>query len=168
MSKAYIVCGSPGAGKTTYAKSLARKYQAILLDIDTVTEKMVKAGMKAADHDSDDRDSSFFKEHFRDPIYSTLFTIAHENLPWTDVVIVGPFTRELRNRFWIEKLQTTLEAETEIHYIYCQPEVRRGRLIQRGNPRDNAKLADWENHIEYYGDESPPAFPHILVDTSKM
>ena len=34
MNRAYIVCGSPGAGKTVYGKKLAERTGAALLDID--------------------------------------------------------------------------------------------------------------------------------------
>lgn len=51
MNTAYIICGSPGAGKTFYAKKLAMKHGAMLLDIDTVAERLVQAGMSAAGFD---------------------------------------------------------------------------------------------------------------------
>ena len=166
MPKVNIICGSPGAGKTTYAKRLAAEQKAILLDIDTVTESMAIAGMAAANQDPTDRDSRFFKQHFREPIYSTLFAIAKENVLWINVVIVGPFTREIRNENWPHDLETTFKTQVAIHYVYCLPEIRRKRLLYRNNPRDQAKLSDWNNHRKYYGDESPPSFPHIFIDTS--
>ena len=167
MNTASIVCGSPGAGKTTYGQRLARKQQATFLDIDTVTERMVRAGMAMAKRDPDDRDSSEFKQTFREPIYETLFDIALENLQWVNVVITGPFTREIRDPNWPSQLSKRLRCSVEVHYVYCSPEVRQQRLISRGNPRDRAKLADWNRYIQYYGSETPPDFPHIFVDTSQ-
>ena len=73
--KAIIVCGPPGAGKTTYGRALAAETKSLLLDIDTATEAIVRAALSAANKDPDDRDSLWFKENFRGPIYDTLFRI---------------------------------------------------------------------------------------------
>ena len=161
-----VVCGSPGAGKSTYARQLAEQRQAVLLDIDTVTDKLVRSALAASGHKENDRDSDYFKRHFRGPIYDTLFDIARENLARFDVIIVGPFTREIRDSFWPTRLQAALGAPVEVHYVDCQPGVRRKRLVQRGASRDSAKIADWENYLLLHADGSPPIFPHIYVDTS--
>lgn len=164
MHTTIIVCGSPGAGKSTQAARLAAERNATLLDIDTVTEPLVRIALAGAGHEPEDRDSGYFKQTFREPIYDTLFAIARENLPVRDVIIVGPFTREIRDPAWPQKLREILGGPVEVNYVRCDPEVRRQRLEARGNPRDRAKLDDWDNHVRYYGDESPPAFEHVLVD----
>jgi len=166
MGTAFIICGSPGAGKTTYGMLLSRKRQALFLDIDTVTERMVQAGLSMAGLDPDDRDSPLFKQTFRQPIYETLFDIARENLDWSDVVIAGPFTRELRNPEWPAELSQSLGHSVEIHYVHCPPDVRRERLARRGNPRDQGKLQDWQTYIQYYGAEEPPVFDHVRINTN--
>ena len=165
MYTTYIVCGSPGAGKSTYAKKLASEHSATLLDIDTVTERMVRLALRESGHDPDDRDSKYFKRTFREPIYETLFDIARENIIFQEVVVVGPFTRELRDPDWPLKLSNILGCPIEVHYVRCPLEVRKQRLAKRGNARDLAKLLDWENYIQYY-EENPPVFEHVLVDGS--
>jgi predicted kinase len=162
----YIVCGTPGSGKSTYARQLAAARSAALLDIDTVTERLVRIALVQSGHSQDDRDSEYFKRSFREPIYETLFDIARENLPFQDVVIVGPFTKEIKDPDWPSKLNQILGSSIEVHYVQCAHEIRRHRLSLRGNARDLAKLNDWENYIQYYGDESPPVFEHVLVDGS--
>ena len=165
VNTAIIVCGSPGAGKTIYGEHLSQQMGAVFLDIDIATETLVRAGMSFALRDPDDRDSPDFKAAFRQPIYDTLFDIARANLSHLPVVITGPFTKELRDPTWPEQLSTRLSAPVEVHYVYCTPELRRDRLIRRANPRDRAKLQDWDTYIRYYGDEQPPAFPHRFIDT---
>jgi len=167
MTRAYIVCGSPGAGKTAYGKKLAERIGAAFLDIDMSTERLVRLALELAGHDPADRDSTFFKEHFREPIYEQLFDIARDNLRHIDVVIAGPFTKELKNPEWGERLTVRLGCPVEIHYVSCAPEIRRERMGKRGNPRDEAKLRDWEKHIRYYDDEAPPRCPHVLIDNSE-
>jgi predicted kinase len=97
MNKTFVVCGNPGSGKSFYGRQLSKDHGAVFLDIDIVTERLVRAGLSLAQQDPDDRDSDGFKETLRQPIYDTLFDISRENLQWNDVVIVGPFTKELRN-----------------------------------------------------------------------
>ena len=164
MPKAIIVCGTPGSGKTTHARQLAAASAATLLDIDTVTERLVKVSLTAAGHSPDDRDSDYFKRTYREPIYQALFDIARDNLPYHDVVITGPFTKEIQDPNWPAKLSTELGCPIEVHYVRCPPEIRRQRLAVRSKDRDLAKLQDWDRYIEYYGEETPPVFEHVLVD----
>lgn len=166
MHTVHIVCGSPGCGKSTYGSNLAREIGAVLLDIDTCTEKLVIAALSSNGQDSTDRDSPFFKTTFREPIYDTLFSIGRDNVMNIDVVIVGPFTKEIRNVNWPSALQDKLSSSVKIHYVYCHPDVRRQRLIDRGNPRDASKLENWNAHSHYYGGEERPGFDHLYIDTS--
>ena len=163
----YLVTGMPASGKSTFARELARRANACLLDIDTVTEKIVQAAMKRLTNNPDDRDSPVFKDTFRDPIYQTLFAVADENLPHSDVIVTGPFTKEQANRDWLDQVQSRLSAPCRIRcaYVYCSPELRRKRILERANPRDAAKLRNWEEHLKYYAPERFPAYPHIAVDT---
>ncbi len=167
MNTAFIVCGSPGAGKSTHAKKLALKLHAILLDIDTVTEQLVKVALNELDHNQDDRDSEYFKKTFRESIYETLFDIAKENISFTDVIIVGPFTKEMQDFSWPGKLTRKLESKIEIHYVYCKPDIRRTRIENRANSRDIAKVQEWKRFNKYYGGEKPPVFKHLLINNSE-
>ena len=167
MPKAIIVCGTPGSGKTTYAKKLAIDSAATVLDIDTVTERLVKVGLAESGHSPDDRDSDYFKRTYREPIYQALFDIARDNIPFHDVVITGPFTKEIQVPDWPARLAGELGSPVEVHYVQCAPEIRRQRLAARGDDRDRAKLEDWDRYIEYYGEEHPPVFEHVLVDGGK-
>jgi predicted kinase len=162
----YIVCGSPGAGKTSYGKELAKLKQATFLDIDTATERLVKLSLELLGKDVNDRDSNYFKTHFRNPIYEQLFDIAQENLAWNNVIITGPFTREIKDPSWTDKLSARLGVPVEVHYVFCPPSIREVRIRQRNNPRDLAKLASWEDYLGYYESEPLPACGHILVDNT--
>jgi predicted kinase len=166
MHTSFIVCGTPGSGKTTYARWLAADRRAILLDIDTVTERLIRIALAESGHNPDDRDSEYFKRTFREPIYDTLFDVARENLSFRDVVVVGPFTKEIQDADWPARLSLSLGGLIQVHYVRCPSDIRRGRLANRGDARDLAKLEDWDNYVRYYGDEHPPVFEHVLVDGS--
>lgn len=161
----YIVLGAPASGKSTYARALAARCGAALVDIDTATEPVVRAALSSQGRDPDDRDSAFFKEHFRQPIYDALFQIARENLGQIDAVVVGPFTSEQRDPDWLGKVaaQLGVPCRVEAHWVTCPPEIRRERMALRANPRDASKLADWRSHQAYYGEQAPPLFEHIKV-----
>ncbi len=51
MGKAFIVCGSPGSGKSTHGKKLSQKHKATLLDVDTATERLVQRALLASGHE---------------------------------------------------------------------------------------------------------------------
>jgi predicted kinase len=162
----HIVTGAAGVGKTTFGKALARKLEAGFLDSDTVSEPIVRAGMMAAGLDPADRDSPEYKRLFRDAVYECLFQTAAENLDHVSVVIVGPFTRELRNARWPDQLRDRLGVAPKIWHLTCDDEVRRQRIEHRGNPRDQGKLVDWKQHVR----DAPPAEPAFdvnRVDTSQ-
>jgi predicted kinase len=110
MYTSCIVCGTPGSGKSTYARQLAAVRHATLLDIDTVTERLVRVALRQSGHNQDDRDSEYFKQTFREPVYEALFDIARENLLFQDVVIVGPFTKEIKDPGWPSKLKWSTKS----------------------------------------------------------
>lgn len=118
-------------------------------------------------HDGDDRDSPYFKQHYREPIYQQLFDIADDNLDHTAVVMTGPFTREIAEVNWPERLSTALNAPVAIHYLYSPPDILHQRLIARGERRDNAKLSRWEEYLRYYQAQNAPRCRHLFIDTGQ-
>jgi adenylate kinase family enzyme len=166
MTQAYLVCGSPAAGKTTYGKKLAEKKQAVFLDIDVSTERLVRLALDLSGQDPEDRDSPYFKKHFRDPIYEQLFDSARDNLPLRSVVIAGPFTQEIKDPDWPKKLTAHLGAPVKVHYVFCPSHIRKERMTKRAHSRDEGKLRDRKNHLHYYEDEPAPACEHFPVDNS--
>lgn len=163
---ATVVCGNAGAGKSTLGSRLAAAQGATLLDSDTCTERLVRLVMSGHGLDPDDRDSADYKALLREPVYETLYDIAHANLAHGPCVIVGPFTTERRCEDWPTRLEQRLEAPVEIVYVHCDEEERQRRLAARGEPRDIAKLAEWQRHAQQVADPRRPPFPHRWVDTS--
>lgn len=160
-----IVCGNAGVGKTTFGQKIAAERSCCLLDIDTVSERLVRVGLAAADMDPDDRDSPSYKRMFRDAIHQTLFDIARQNLLHESCVIVAPFTRERRDPNFLRDCAARVGASVLIYYLTCEESVRKNRILARGNPRDANKLADWEQYSELGRDSGPPPFEHVLVRT---
>ncbi|MCC9641074.1 ATP-binding protein [Rhodopirellula sp. JC740] len=160
MHSLHFVTGAAGVGKSTFGRELATRLSAVVLDSDTVTEPVVRAGMQAVGLDPTDRDSPTYKQIFRDAVYECLFQTAMENLPHVSVVIVGPFTRELRDPNWPRHMADRLGVQPTIWLLTCDDEIRRQRIERRGNPRDQAKLVDWAQHVA----DAPPAEPAFEVE----
>jgi len=160
----HLVCGPPAAGKTTYARELAARLGAVLLDSDMVAEKLVRAGLTLAGLDPNDRDSPAYKAAYRDTVYETLYELAAVNLPNVPVVIAGPFTRECGQPDWPETLERRLGVKPEIHFLWCPPDLRLQRIIARGEERDLPKIAAWQDYVTLCREE-PPVFPHTRIVT---
>jgi len=145
MHTLHIVCGLPASGKTTFSKQLAKDLiphgSAALLDSDTATDLMIQAAHQAAGLDPHDRNSPLYKLTYREPVYDTLFALAYENLPHTNVILAGPFTSELKDKAaWQQKLETQFpNANVVIHHIEITEEERITRMKHRGALRDQAK-----------------------------
>jgi predicted kinase len=161
----YIICGNPAAGKSTYARKLAQKTGACLLDSDIVSETLIGTSLKTMGRNPDDRDSAFYKSTFRIPVYETLYKIARQNLAFNSVIIAAPFTKEIRNPDWKIELEAKFGVLVEIIYIQCSPEINYQRMKKRAAKRDEAKLKDWETYLKYYSGDKPPACEHTMVDT---
>lgn len=155
MGRLTIICGPAGAGKSTLGRRLAARTGACLLDSDTVTEPVVRAGMKLGGLDPDDRDSSGYRNAFRNPVYQCLFAVAAENLPATDVILVGPFSSETQDATWPARLEKRFGVPVEVIYVSCPDGERRTRIEERGNPRDARKLQDWDGYLA----ANPPRLP---------
>lgn len=161
----FLVCGKPGSGKSTYARRLAAEQRAALLDLDTVSERLVQVGMIGYGLHPDDRDSARYKELYRQAVHDSLFSIADENLAHVPVIIVAPFSRELKQAGFLRAVQDQLKTEVVVHWIYCNPDERRRRIEQRNNPKDTQKLLNWEQFSSESDDQRPP-FDHVWVNTS--
>lgn len=160
----HIIFGPPAAGKTVYARKLAEKIGAVLLDSDEVAELIVRAGLKLAGLSPDDRDSPTYKGAFRDAVYETLFGLAKSHVARMPVVIAGPFTSEGGDEKWPDRLAARLGVMPEFHYIWCHPTVRKARVQARSAARDLPKLANWDAYVATCR-EIPPVFPHHWIDT---
>ncbi len=160
----HIVTGPAGAGKSVYARKLAEEAGACLIDSDVATERLVRAGMQLAGLDPDDRDSPEYKRAYRDAVYEAMFDLAAANLAHVPVVLAGPFTREGGEADWPERLERRLGVRPLLHFVWCPLELRRERMLARGEQRDRPKLRDWARYAASCREERP-VWEHVFVDT---
>lgn len=164
MQALAVVCGNAGTGKSTWAKLVAQRWRAALLDLDTVSERLVAAAQRELGRSEDDRDSPDYKRVFREAVHETLFAITRECAG--PVVIVAPFTRERSRPDFLEWLAHQCARSPQVHYFVCDEQVREARLRARRNPRDAAKFRDYAAYRAIAPHESPPSYPHLWFDTT--
>lgn len=164
MAALVVVCGNAGTGKTTWARLVARRGGAALLDLDTASERLVVAAQRELGRSEDDRDSADYKRVFRDAVHETLFAIARDCAG--PVVLVAPFTKERSLPNFRDWLSEKCARSAQVHYFVCDERVREERLRARGNPRDAAKFGDYAAYRALAPNEQPPAYVHRWFDTT--
>ncbi|WP_218354487.1 AAA family ATPase [Alteromonas lipotrueiana] len=165
MHKLYLVAGQPAVGKTTWAAILAQSTRACFIDIDTLSEPIVRAGLGLGGMPMDDRDSLQYKQTFREPIYQAMWQTARQNLPHVPVVMCAPFTKELQQPDWLQQIEQQIQCRVTVFWLYASETTIKRRMQKRGNKRDLAKLATWGQYQSYF--EVMPQCRHIAVNCDK-
>ncbi len=150
MKRLILVTSPPASGKTFISKQLAKTLKHVVyLDKDTLI-MLSKQIYKVAGQPYN-RDSEFFEENIRDFEYETVVALALEALEYDDIVLINaPFTEEIRDINYINKLKTNLKdknARLVVVWVETSIEVCRQRMIARNSDRDAWKLANWDEYI---------------------
>ncbi len=155
MTHLVFFCGHAGTGKTTVAKHLIGPLMRItgeafcLLDKDTLYGHYSAAAMGALTGDPNDRDSPLYLQHLREPEYRGLIDTARENLQLgVSVVIVGPLSREIRDRRLFDRswLGVADDVTIRIVWVHTSEDTAHARIVARRNPNDAYKLAHWDEY----------------------
>ena len=125
MPTVHLICGSTGAGKTTYAIALAARAKAVRLSIDEWMSTLFVA-------DRPDPPSVEWAaervERCERQMWSVALQLIERNV---DVVFdAGLSTSVQRDRLRMLVAQT--RAESKLHYLDVSVETRRQRVLQRG------------------------------------
>lgn len=158
MKKLILVTSPPACGKTYISKEIAKALDHVVyLDKDTLIV-LSKQIFKVAGEPYN-RSSDFFEEHIRDFEYYATLDLAFEALDYDDCVLINaPFTREVRDKAYIEDLRQKLaekDAKLVIIWVETHPEVCRERMIERASDRDTWKLENWDEYISGVNFEIP-------------
>lgn len=150
MKKLILVTSPPACGKTFVSREIAKALNNIVyLDKDTVIP-LSKQVFKVANVEYN-RSSDFFEEHIRDYEYEVTINFALEALEYNDTVLINaPFTREVRDEFYITSLKDMLQkknAKLDIVWVETDKEVCHERMIERNSSRDTWKLNNWDEYI---------------------
>jgi len=155
MPRLIFFCGHAGTGKTTLAHRLigplmrATGEPFCLLDKDTLYGGYSAAAMAALTGDPNDRDSPTYLTHLRNPEYEGLMDTARENLALgISVIVVGPLSREVRAHQLHDPAWLRAPAGTTVRvvWVHLPEDEAHARIVMRGNPNDDYKLAHWEDY----------------------
>ena len=152
-----LFAGHAGTGKSTLAKRALpmiverTREDFFLLDKDTVYGSFSSHVMELTTGNPNDRDSPYYLENLRDWEYAGLLDIVRENLLLgVNVILVGPFSREIQNGMMFDTCRMKLPKETHIRlaWIDLKAEEVRSRIQLRADARDDWKLANWDSYIK--------------------
>ncbi|MEB2335421.1 MAG: ATP-binding protein [Burkholderiales bacterium] len=171
MARLVFIAGHAGTGKTTLARRAipllhARTGESFcVLDKDTVYGAYSAKVMGLLTGDPGDRDSPTFLDNLRDEEYRGLLEVAAENLGLgVNVVLVGPFSREVRSKRVFDPLALGVPADTRIRVVWVTLDeaTAKARIVARGDPRDRYKLAHWDDYRQRRFEPDPAEFAQLL------
>lgn len=145
-----LVSSPPACGKTFISKQLAKNLKHVVyLDKDTLiplSKQIFRVAKKPYDRSSD-----FFEENIRDYEYEVILNLAFEALSYDDTVLINaPFTREIRDVDYINRLRAQLDrvgARLTVIWVVTSPEICRQRMIKRNSDRDDYKIRHWDEYV---------------------
>lgn len=151
MKKLILVTSPPACGKTFVSKELSKALQHIVyLDKDTLIP-LSKVIFQVAGEEIN-RSSDFFEKYIRNVEYEVIVNQALEALDYDDLVLINaPFTREIRDKQYIQQLKDLLiekNAKLVVIWVETSIEVCKERMIARNSERDTWKLAHWDEYIK--------------------
>ena len=148
---ALFILGHAGTGKSwlthrfvTHQHAAGRPW--CVLDKDVVSEVWTGPLLSAHGQDPNDRDSPFFKSVARDLGYESTLRVGRDQIEHgTSVVFPGPWSRELASGRLFSATALGLPGYTRMRHVWLDLplDIRKDRIIKRGDPRDQWKLAHW-------------------------
>ncbi|MDT0168509.1 AAA family ATPase [Pseudarthrobacter sp. BRE9] len=149
IPKVFIVIGPAGSGKSSVSQRIAQRFRAAYIDKDTAATGFTELLLKLNGSDPNERDNNEFYQTTIMPLeYATILDLTRDNLQaGNSVVLDAPFGKYFSDNNYLTKIRAHHkwpEAELIVVHVKLAGEALRERLISRGYPRDEWKLANWE------------------------
>lgn len=151
MSTLVVVCGLPGSGKTTHARSVARRLDAVRLSAD---DELDRLGVDLWDAD------------LRAVVEQAQALLVEPLLERGRSVVVewGSWSRVEREALRV--LGRAAGASVELHHVTAPVDELHRRVAARGRETPAITLEQliaWEKAFEPIGDEESGAWDHVVV-----
>lgn len=164
--KMILVTSPPACGKTYLSKKLAKKLKnCVYLDKDTLIVLSKKIFEVA--NQPYNRSSQFFEDNIRNEEYCAIIDLGLEALDYNNTVLINaPFTREIRNKEYMDNLKELCEkkkADLFLIWIQTDKEVCHKRMIKRNSNRDTWKLEHWDEYIKNVNFEIPNTVEKLFI-----
>lgn len=152
-----LVCGAPGAGKSTLARALMCRLAGAWLNSDAVIEP----------HFPHDRDSAAFRRA-RPDFFAGLYALARLNLESGNTVLLDvPHVTQMRDAAWRRRMQAMARATgARLIVLKCVAgaDTLKRRVRARNAKRDRVKLGRWDAHMAEHPPDFPVPLPHAAID----
>jgi predicted kinase len=163
------MAGGAGTGKTRLARALVRRVpNAILLDKDRLLGVWVDLVLQAAG-EAIDRDGGYYWQDVRPEEYRTLERVAYDHLEMKKLVVIdAPLRPELSDPAWVGRIRGECESRGAgflAVWLIVPSDTARRRMAARAEPRDQWKLANWEEFLRRQPYD-PPAGAGLVLQNA--
>jgi predicted kinase len=143
--------GLPGTGKTTVAKALAQKLDAVHLRVDTIEQAL--------------RSSAALKTDVGPAGYVVAYRLAEDNLRIGRVVVADSVNSlQVTRDAWVSVAEQASTKVAEVEFICSDAVEHRRRVETRRSDIEELKLPAWQDVIEREYENWDR--PHIVIDTA--
>ena len=162
MAKAYFVAGLAGSGKSYYSRKIAKELELKIIDFDDNFNEFIAAHKD----EYEELGSEKFLANYAITRYTDLINRAVIELAKNvSVVIAAPFSKQMQVQMLWDALISPIkkfDSKPTLYWVVISDELRKKRLITRGEMRDAEKIKKIDEYISV-SSAKKPVVEYILI-----